>query len=263
MWKPSLGSSGWASAKLGSASGFSWLWTGAAATLGCHHVGRLSRSIVFLLNWRLIWASSWKMCGADGRDGRGQLRTADRRCSCGGRLSRSIGCLSKMCGGHGRGQLRTADRRCRGCGGRLSRLEWGLVWVRSGKTCGRHNDSFLETVRWSGGSWDGGNRCWPLAAVSRVAVCQRTIAILLIVWGNEFPLLFAWLLILLMSVLPFTCFSKGCSRCRHHCRRHGGVWQGIVWEDQWAGGRVVVNSQWHRGVGGNWIQGASLLFLRS
>ena len=33
MWEPSLGSSGWASAKLGSASGFSWLWTGAAATL--------------------------------------------------------------------------------------------------------------------------------------------------------------------------------------------------------------------------------------
>ena len=33
MWEPSLGSSGWALAKLGSASGFSWLWAGAAATL--------------------------------------------------------------------------------------------------------------------------------------------------------------------------------------------------------------------------------------
>ena len=33
MWEPSLGSSGWALAKLGLASGFSWLWAGAAATL--------------------------------------------------------------------------------------------------------------------------------------------------------------------------------------------------------------------------------------
>ena len=33
MWEPSLGSSGWALAKLGSASGFSWLWAGATATL--------------------------------------------------------------------------------------------------------------------------------------------------------------------------------------------------------------------------------------
>ena len=33
MWEPPLGSSGWASAKLSLASGFSWLWAGAVATL--------------------------------------------------------------------------------------------------------------------------------------------------------------------------------------------------------------------------------------
>ena len=55
MCEPSLSSSGWASAKLGSASGFSWLWTGAAATLT-----RGSANVVWILE---IYMECTKMHG--------------------------------------------------------------------------------------------------------------------------------------------------------------------------------------------------------